>query len=321
MIDIYEESGFLKENLIDKPLSKERILNADKSGYISIELKKIFLECVEAIKIKYIFKSNTKSKNTDLVFIDIEINNAVCIYDVATVIGRLIAYPLIIKFTYKGRFKIGLIKNRLNKKNEITNTIVDIKFTGWLKLKSDFGRKKEFLDKFSFKNMYNDSLDIMIDNYYNLILEFESKYVELNNAVKFIKKMELPYELEIKKDILKHCVHVKANDESKQIDIYKVSRMDKYDTSTKDKFMICRDEFYSYLQKKHSEFRCTYNDYVEYLNSLYDIIRFENSKKKRVSLDCKFYDEFVDVCICKYIYPYGCTNPQTCEYFKKRREW
>ena len=103
MIDIYEESGFLKENLIDKPLSKDRILSADKNDNISFELKKIFLECVETIKIKNIFQSNTKSKNTDLVFIDIEINNAVCIYDVATVIGRLIAYPLIINFTYKGR--------------------------------------------------------------------------------------------------------------------------------------------------------------------------------------------------------------------------
>ena len=322
MSSFYDELNFPKENLVDKNIQKEKIISSNNSFCLSDSLKQAFMKYVDEINIKYIFKSSfsQKSKNTDLILMEVSINNSMCVYDVATVIGRVISYPVIIFFNYKGRVKTGLIKNRINSKNYVLNKIVDIKLTGWLKVKSNYGRRNEFFKKFKYDNMYDENLDIMVNNYLKLLEEYESKHIELNSAVKFIQKMKLPYNREIKKDILIHCVHVKVNDDiSTQLEMFKTSRLDKYEKDGNNKFMICRDEFYSYLQKKYEELKYSYNDYVEYLNSLYEMLRVEEAKKNRTSFNCKYYDQFSGACMRENMYE--CIEPQKCEYYKKRKDW
>lgn len=318
MNDFYNIMNMPEDNRISKPLDKKILVNSSNYSYLSDSLKTIFETCVDDIILEYAFKDNIK--NEDLIFLNIAINDPMCVYDIATVLGRTFVYTIVALLNYKGRVKIGLIRSRQNKKTVVTNTIIDINYTGWLKSKRNLGRRNEILEKLNYSNFSNLDVPHMVKKYYEIINEYGAKHVELNNAVSLLKVLYLPYNKDVKKEIITHCVHVRANDSiNTQLEMFSTSRLDKFEKGKNDKYMICSDELYCFLQSNYENFRYSYRDYFDYLRSLYMTKRIEKCKSYRTSDSCKYYDEHA--CTCTYYLTYlnECINPIKCENFKKKR--
>lgn len=317
----YSYLKFPVEAKVEKSLDVDRFLKAKNISEVE---RKIFRDVVKAITIKYMLNNSTtdlKNKTIngftyqEIIVLEIDVNNPVSVYDVATVVGRAIFYPTMLFIRYNSRIKVGFIKNSFGKVNYALNIIKDIMFTGWINEKQLSSRAIKVLDALSYENVKKNNFYDTYSNYCNIIKEYKGSYISLGNAVKVLDDRALRTIPNLMLKLKMLCIGVNINNSISGIQIYKTSRIDKYIDENYNYTLLCVDDLYSYIEFSKG-FRI--NNYETLLNNIkyqYRSNDYDRSVRASICNNCAYYNGYC--CENQNIYK-KTTIKSECMYFEGR---
>lgn len=309
---------------VDKIIEKNKFYNMDK---IDDDYKTIFTNYVDEIKIKYSLKSDILGINkmqdkfqeySEIEILEVKVNNYIAVYDIATVIGRNIPYPLIIFFVKEDKFKIGTYWVRENKIKNYKNIVENIVFTGWFKKEKYFGRINNIISAMNFKNLKKDNMYSLFNSYYQIITRYKSNYISVKDVCDAFSQIKgFPKQ---KEHILKWCVHTTVDENAyNKLDIYKRNKMDKYNNNIlNEKIMVCKDDLYQFISEKT---KVNFKNFDEFYNKINFLKRRKsiNDSLKRThnKWDCMFFDGRICINSKCDNYEKPCHKASACIFFKR----
>ena len=231
MRDVYEKLNFPEGTYVNKTLDLSHFLEA--KGITEID-KWVINNKIEKITIKRllnVYNTNLKRKIKDgidyseLLVIEVKINDNKAIYDAQRVVAKAIIYPTLLIIRFNDKFKFGMYKNRDNKRDNLQNTYSDIYFTGWLDLNNRYGRIYDIITDLVFDNCSDiTNFYDLYKYYYRKIKDYKSVYVPLKIITLFLKVNKFCPSSSIKKEILQNCEYICVNpNEKSTLDLFKKS--------------------------------------------------------------------------------------------------
>lgn len=292
-MDIYQKMGLKEEQKVELKIEKSKILE-DK--VINDEYKTIFEKYVNYVMLKYCLKQKEISSYSydgreryEIEIIEIEINNKLAVFDVATIIGRRIPYPTIIIFKHNNKFRICSYEVRENKNVSYKNVVENCECTGWFDDKILFGRIIRILE--CIKNTFNNEMELFskYKKVYEIIYKNRAKYEKLNDIEPILKKIGIN---ESKKSLLNNFNFIPIEEEKyTKIDIYKVGKLKKYSLGKNSEVIkINTDELYKYIYDNTKYKYRTYESFISFIETEKRNISIQKNIIYRLKEECKYYD-------------------------------
>jgi len=326
MEKIYSKLGFPDSTKIYKEIDSGKFLS---SSYIDKDYKEIFSKYVEKVTWIFSLKGNILNiqackseymQYSEIEILQVEINNNLAIYDVATVIGRTIQYPVILFFVKGNKFKIGIYKIRENKNDFSRNVVQDIVFTGWFDKNNLYGRIIDIIKEINYGSIAKDNLYSTYNDYYEKIYNFHSSYIKIEILVKILKHLDVINSKNIEKQILLNCENVPIDEnELNKNDWYKKDKNDKYNLETFKSIMVCKDQVMQFVYEHGNRKFKSFNELEKIIKFVEEKEYFNNkiSEKKNKRI-CAFYDGKMCINSSCYVYGKECIDSDNCKYFKRQ---
>lgn len=242
-----------KEIDINKLINNINLTSEDKI-IVSKNIKKILLRySFNSEKIEIPKYETPEMAYDEIQLLEIEILNSISVYDIFNILVKAIPYPIIVVFRMKNKLKLGVSKFYINKKDNSKNIQNSILFTGWFSIDNLLGRILDITNKIKYRNLNKENLFEYYKNIYNVILFNQASFTTIP---KFIKILENTIgscgENDLRNEILLNCEKIIVKNDNKEI--YERNKMDKYKRKSAKgcTFLICKDELWTYINKKES---------------------------------------------------------------------